>query len=119
MNSTKIKRVAIPVFNGKLSEYFGQCSQYEIVEIENDHVKSRVVVIPPTKDITQLPEWAANQKITDIITYKIDKRIIHLFTPFRINLFVGITIDAPRQLIKDYINGKLKSDQLIIAEIIE
>jgi predicted Fe-Mo cluster-binding NifX family protein len=112
-----MKRVAIPVFNGQLSEYFGQCSDYEIFEIENGHVKSEEVEIPPTKDITQLPEWAASKGITDIITYKIDNRIINLFIPLRINLFIGITINTPSNLIDDYINGKLKSNEIVISEI--
>jgi len=112
-----MKRVAIPVIKGQLSEYFGQCNHYEIFEIDNGNVKSEELEIPPKEDITKLPEWAANEGITDIIVYKINKRIITLFTPFRINLFVGIPISTPRNLIEDYINGRLKSDEKIISEI--
>jgi len=112
-----MKRVAVPVVKGQLSEYFGQCNHYEIFEIDEGNVKSEEIEIPPKEDITKLPEWAASEGITDIIAYKIDKRIITLFAPFRINLFVGIPISSPRNLIVDYINGKLKSDEKIISEI--
>jgi len=112
-----MKRVAVPVVKGHLSEYFGQCSHYEIYEIDGENVKSEEIEIPPKEDITKLPEWAASEGITDIIAYKINKRIITLFTSFRINLFVGIPINTPRNLIEDYINGRLKSDEKIISEI--
>jgi len=112
-----MKRVAIPVFEGQLSEHFGQCDHYEIFEIDNATVKNKVSEIPPKEYVTKLPEWASIEGITDIIVYRIDKRIITLFAPLRINLFVGIHIDTPRNLIEDYINGRLKSDEGIISEI--
>ena len=113
-----MKRIAIPVVKSRLNEYFGQCDHYEIFDIDEGNVKSEEIVIPPKDDITKLPEWAASEGITDIITYKIDKRIINLFTPFRINLFVGISINTPRNLIDDYINGRLYSNEKIISEIL-
>ncbi len=113
-----MKRVAIPIVNGRLSENFGQCNHYDIFELDGLIVKSEQLEIPPKDDITKLPEWAANEGITDIIAYKIDKRIIKMFTFFRINLFLGIPIDTPRNLVEDYVNGRLKSDEKIISQII-
>jgi predicted Fe-Mo cluster-binding NifX family protein len=113
-----MKRVAIPVVKGLLSEYFGQCNHYEIFELDGSNVRSEELEVPPKDEITKLPEWAASEGITDIIAYKIDKRIIKMFTSFRINLFVGIPINTPRNLIEDYINGRLKSDEKIISQII-
>ena len=113
-----MKRVAIPVVGGQLSEYFGQCDHYEIFEIDEGNAISEEIQIPPKEYVTKLPEWASGEGITDIIVYKIDKRIISLFAPLRINLFVGIPINIPSTLIEDYINGKLKSDEGIISEII-
>jgi len=112
-----MKRVAIPVIRGRLSEYFGQCDNYEIFEIDDGNVISKEIEIPPKEYVTKLPEWASEEGITDIIVYKIDKHIITLFAPLRINLFVGIPVDTPRNIIEDYINGRLKSDEGIISEI--
>jgi len=112
-----MKRVAIPVVKGQLSEYFGQCDHYEIFEIDDGTVISEESEIPPKEYVTKLPEWALLKGITDIIVYRIDKRIITLFAPLRINLFVGIPVNTPRNIIEDYINGKLRSDKGIISEI--
>jgi len=112
-----MKRVAIPVVGGQLSEYFGQCDHYQIFEIEKGNVISEEIEIPPKEYVTKLPEWASGEGITDIIVNRIDKQIITFFAPLRINLFVGIPVNTPRNLIEDYINGKLKSDEIIISEI--
>ena len=114
-----MKRVAIPVSNGMLSEYFGRCNYYKIFEISENNIVQEKKEIPREKDITRLPEWMAEKRISDVITYKVDKQIINLFSSYRINLFVGISIDTPQNLIEDYINGNLKSNEKIISEIIK
>lgn len=113
-----MKKVAIPVTMGLLSENFGRCNHYELFVIDNGLVKSEEIEIPPKHDISGLPEWAENKEITDIIVHRIDKNLIKLFQPKRITLFVGIPIDTPRNLVEDYISGNLKSNQQIISEIL-
>jgi predicted Fe-Mo cluster-binding NifX family protein len=112
-----MKKVAIPVVQGRLSEYFGHCNHYEIFEIEGNEIQSNAIEMPPCKDLTKLPEWAAQQGITDIIVYKVDKRIISLFSRHKINLFVGIAINTPQNLIEDYLSGRLRSDEKIIQKL--
>lgn len=111
-----MKRVAIPVIRGKLSEQFESCHYCEIFEIDGDNVKSNEVEVPPS-DVSLLPDWAEKQGITDFIIYKIDKKIIRLFTEKKINLFIGIKVDSPEKLIERYVNGTLKSDEKVISEL--
>lgn len=114
-----MKKIAIPVTKGYLSEFFGQCNHYELFLIDNGLVRSEEIEIPPKQNITDLLEWAEIKGITDIIVHRIDRKLIKLFQPKRINIFIGIPIDTPRNLIEDYMNGALKSDQQIISEIID
>ena len=118
INDYKMKRLAIPVSENKLSEYFGNCSHYEVFTFEGEFVKNREVVLPSVKEVTALPEWASTMGITDIITHRIDKRIIALFNRYKINLFVGINIAAPENLAKEFLNEEMISNQKIISEII-
>ena len=113
-----MKRVAIPIAQGKLSPLFGQCNHYEIFDIEDQEVLRDSIEIPPGKTLPELPEWAASQGITDVIVHKVDKQIIQLFSAFKINLFVGIPMKAPREIIHDYLEGNLKSNSQVITEII-
>ena len=114
-----MKRIAVPLVNGKLSEFFGNCNHYEIFEIDGDSIKKREILAPPDKDVTMLPSWASTQGITDVITYKVDVRIMELFTNYKINLYVGISNESPEDIIQEYINGTLKSNEKIISEIFD
>ena len=114
-----MKKIAIPVTKGFLSEFFGKCNHYELFLIDNGLVRSEEIEIPPKQNITDLLEWAEIKGITDIIVHRIDRNLIKLFQPKRITIFVGIAIDTPKNLIEDYLNGTLKSDQQIISEILD
>ena len=114
-----MKRIAIPVTNGELSEYFGKCSHYLVFDIMGKRINENELQVPGFEDVGRMPQWAMENGITDIITYKLDKKIIMLFSQYKINLFVGISRNTPGQLIEDFMNGKLVSDQDIIKEIID
>lgn len=112
-----MKRVAIPILEEKLSEYFGQCSHYEIFEIDGQKISRHNIDMAPDKHRGDLPEWTLSKGITDIIVHKVDKQIISRFLANKINLFVGVEINSPQLLIEDYLNGKLTSNKNIIKEI--
>ena len=112
-----MKRVAIPVVNKRLSEYFGECNHYEIFEIDKKMSRKKTAQMPSGIALNELPGWLENQGITDVIAYKVNREIITLFASKKVNLFIGIPIDSPENLINDYMNGKLESDKKIIAEI--
>jgi predicted Fe-Mo cluster-binding NifX family protein len=114
-----MKRVAIPVNDGKLSEYFGRCSYYKIFEIEGNSIQEKDYKLPVVDNMDELPAWAFKNGITDIIAYKIDRQIIMLFNKYKINLFVGIDMDTPEQLINDFLKERITSNHRIIAEIMD
>ncbi len=112
-----MRRVAIPIVDNKLSEYFGGCNFYEIFEIEEGIVTKSSFEVPTVDAIEELPMWLEQRGITDVIVNRIKKEIISLFASKKINLFVGIHQDKPENLIQDYLNGTLESDEQIIHEI--
>ncbi|MEZ5106253.1 MAG: hypothetical protein R2757_17260 [Draconibacterium sp.] len=112
-----MKRVAIPIVNQQLSEYFGECNHYEIFEIDKKILSRQIVHTPAGIVATELPGWLEKQGVTDVIAYKVNKQIISLFASKKVNLFVGIANKNTELLIEDYLNGKLESDKKIIAEI--
>ncbi len=112
-----MKRIAIPVNDGILSGNLGECTHYEIFDIENSHVRGVEVVVPPENDVNTIPEWLVNMGVTDIIAYKIENKFISILINNKINLFIGIKPATTSFLIEDYQNGNLKSDLRIIHEI--
>ena len=114
-----MKRVAIPVNNGRLSEYFGKCSYYKVFEIEENSIHEKEYELPVVDNPDELPAWAFENGITDIIAYRIDRQIIMLFHKYKINLFVGVDMDTPEQLINDFLKERITSSHRIIAEIMD
>lgn len=112
-----MKRIAIPIFDNNISEYFGECSYYEIYEINKKVLNKKRVEMPVGITVTDLPAWFEDLGVTDVIAYKVNKQIISLFASKKVNLFVGIARQDPEKLIDDYLNGKLESDKNIIAEL--
>jgi len=114
-----MRRVAIPINEDKLSEYFGNCTHYKIYDLEGNSIHEKQLELPDVKSIVELPEWAWKNGITDIITYKIDSQIIMLFNRYKINLFVGIPMDTPENLINEFLKERMISSRKIITEIID
>lgn len=112
-----MRRVAIPISENELSEFFGECNHYEFFEIDKKIVNRKLVKIPFDMTILKLPEWLKNQGVTDVIAYKVNKQIISLFASNKVNIFVGIAKKSPQSLIDDYLQGKLESDKNIIEDI--
>ncbi|MFV0590854.1 MAG: NifB/NifX family molybdenum-iron cluster-binding protein [Draconibacterium sp.] len=112
-----MRRVAIPIQNNVLSEYFGGCNYYEIFEIENDDIRKASIEIPEVEAADELPGWLEKRGITDVIAYKVKKEIIRLFASRKINLFVGVPQEDPARIIETYLSGKLESDKRIIEEL--
>lgn len=112
-----MKRVAIPIVDTKLSEYFGACSHYEVFDIEGKSIQKRIFELPGLDDVAKLLAWLEKQGITDVITYRINKKLISLFAAKKVNLFVGVPLNLAEKLIGDYLQGRLESDKIIIEEI--
>lgn len=113
----KMKRVAIPIVNNKLSENFGECNYYTIFEIDRKINSTKTSLLPNGINSFDLPRWLKGEGVTDVVTYKINRQVVNLFVAEKINLFLGIPIDSPEKIIDDYLQGKLVSDKRIIAEL--
>ena len=113
-----MNRIAIPIKNGLLSEYLGSQDICRIFDIKDYMVVSVTNVVPEVDCDADMPAWAARQGITDIVAFKIDKKLTTLFAGHKINQFIGVGTKDPDEIIKKYINGELKSDNKIIGDIL-
>lgn len=112
------RQVAIPIKNERLCKYFGECDYYEIFETDGINTIKKIFKTPVVQNINEMPTWLEKKGVTDVIAYRVEKEIIFDFALKRINLFIGIPQKLPELLFEDYKNGRLRSDENIIAEII-
>ncbi len=113
----RMKRVAIPIENKLLSENFGECNFYSIFEVDKKINSTRTTFLPDGINSVDIPRWLKGEGVTDVVTHRINRQIVNLFVAEKINLFLGISIDSPENIIDDYLQGKLVSDKKIIEEL--
>ncbi|MGQ1787457.1 MULTISPECIES: NifB/NifX family molybdenum-iron cluster-binding protein [unclassified Saccharicrinis] len=106
MNTSKI---AIPVDNGQLSNHFGHTQQFNIYKVKKNSVSGEEVLSPPCHESGQYPGWLANMGVTDVIACSMGQKVIALFNQKKINVFVGVTIKPPKELVLELLNGTLET----------
>lgn len=104
-----IKRIAIPLEQGKLCAHFGHCQQFAIIDTVSNSVTNEELVTPPPHEPGVLPAWLAEKGVTDVIAGGMGQRAIKLFHQQKINVFVGAESKTPSALASDLISGTLEA----------
>ena len=104
-----MKKIAVPITNGSISQHFGHCEEFYIYDIKNDTIGTKNIAIPPPHEPGMLPKWLSDMGVTDIIAVGMGTRAIGLFTQNKINVFIGVPIKDPDDLVFDLINGTLET----------
>jgi predicted Fe-Mo cluster-binding NifX family protein len=108
-------RIAIPLTAGKLSQHFGHCEQFAIIDVDSDskNIKSQELVLPPAHEPGVLPRWLAGLHVELIIAGGMGQRAQQLFAQSGIDVIVGAVHDNPQELVSQYLAGQLQSGQNI------
>lgn len=101
------KRIAIPLENGVLCAHFGHCQTFAIVNVENDIITDVRELVPPEHVPGLYPKWVAEFGVTDVIAGGMGQKAIMLFNQQNINAFVGAPIKPAKELVNDFMAGKL------------
>ncbi len=109
-----MKRIAIPISEGRLSTRFEGCREYRIFRVKEGKVKSILIHTGESEDDSGLPAWIREHQITDIIAYKISPDAVDLFARHKINVWVGAPDEAPAILMRAYLEGTLTSDEKVM-----
>lgn len=103
----KNKKIAIPLENGVLSQHFGRCQTFAIVNVENDTITEIKEIAPPNHVPGLYPKWVAQFGVTDVIAGGMGQNAITLFNQQKINVFVGAPIKTAEELVIDFLNNNL------------
>ncbi len=108
-NKNIIKKVAIPVTEGKFCEHFGKSDLFYIFDIQGKEITGRKELKPPAHENGVYPKWLAEQGVTDVITDGIGQKAIDIFLQAGINVFDGAPVGEPERMVRDFLEGKLES----------
>jgi len=98
------KIFAIPTVNGQLTQHFGRCEQFAIVETEDDKIVKEYFLTPPEHQPGIFPRFLADHGINVIIAGGMGQQAQSLFAQNNIEVIMGINADTPRKIVEQYLN---------------
>jgi len=103
-------KLAISTDLGKVSEHFGRCPEFTLVELEDNKVKNREVIENPGHMTGFLPKFFKGQGVSCVIAGGVGFRAQELFKQFGIKLIIGVQGDVDK-VINDFINEELEQGE--------
>ncbi len=100
-------KIAIPLAQGKLTAHFGHCQDFAIIEVENNQIKNKEILVPPAHEPGVLPRWLHELGANVIIAGGMGQRAVDLFTQNSISVVTGAPSLEPEELVKSYIDSTL------------
>jgi len=105
-----MKKIALPAAGNMLSMHFGHCQHFKIYHVDGDKVIKEETFDAPKHSTGALPNWLANQEITDLIVGGIGHKAIEFLNQYKINVFVGASMKDTKDLVADYLEGTLETN---------
>jgi ATP-binding protein involved in chromosome partitioning len=102
-------RYAVPVSSGGLSEHFGHCEQFALIDVDEQRkeILRKKFVPSPGHQPGLLPEWLAEQGVSVVIASGMGSRAQSLFNQNRIGVIIGALEVDPEKAVLNYLNGML------------
>jgi len=100
-------KIAISTDLEKVSEHFGRCPEFTIIEIENDKIKNKKIIKNPGHMTGFLPKFLKEKGVSYVIAGGAGFKAQKLFEQFGIQLITGIQGDV-NNVIKEFMKGNIK-----------
>ncbi|MBN1123784.1 MAG: NifB/NifX family molybdenum-iron cluster-binding protein [Sedimentisphaerales bacterium] len=102
-------KIAIPLYNGRLSAHFGHCQQFAVVDADPETRTIGQVDLhnPPAHEPGVLPRWLAKLGVDLVIAGGMGQRAQQLFSANGIDVLTGAPDNTPEQLVESYLAGQL------------
>ncbi len=104
-------KFAIPLAEGKLTAHFGHCQEFAIVNVEENEIKNKEILIPPPHEPGVLPKWLGEIGANVIIAGGMGGRALELFEQNGIKVVTGAPSLEPEVLVKSYLENNLESGE--------
>jgi predicted Fe-Mo cluster-binding NifX family protein len=102
-------KFAIPLAEGKLTAHFGHCKEFAILQVHENEIKSKEILVPPPHEPGVLPAWLKDMGAQVVIAGGMGNRAINLFDQAGIQVITGAPVEEPEILVRDYLNNTLVS----------
>ncbi|MDY6822908.1 MAG: NifB/NifX family molybdenum-iron cluster-binding protein [Thermodesulfobacteriota bacterium] len=100
-------KIAIPMAAGKLTAHFGHCQEFAIIDVEDNAIKTKEVLIPPPHEPGVLPKWLHDMNVNVVIAGGMGHKAISLFNQAGVEVITGAPVEDPEVLVKAYLEQNL------------
>lgn len=101
------KLFAVPTNAGELTQHFGHCEKFAIVEVEDNKVTQSSFLEPPVHQPGVYPRFLADNGISVVIAGGMGQKAQDLFREAGVQVCVGVPADTPEKLVEQYLAGQL------------
>lgn len=108
-------KFAVPLANGKLTAHFGHCQEFAIIEVQNDQIQSKELLVPPPHEPGLLPRWLQERGTQVVIAGGMGHRAIDLFSQAGIKVVTGAPVETPETLVASYLTNTLAAGANLCA----
>jgi len=102
-------KYAIPVSGGVISQHFGHCEQFALIDVDEEKktIVNREIAPSPGHQPGLLPVWLAEQGASVIIASGMGSRAQSLFQQNHIKVVINAMENDPEKAVMSYLNGTL------------
>ncbi|MDL1968432.1 MAG: P-loop NTPase [Deltaproteobacteria bacterium] len=100
-------KFAIPLADGKLTAHFGHCKEFALIDVEENIIKKKEILVPPLHEPGVLPRWLHEKGVNVIIAGGMGNKAQVLFNEQNIKVVTGASPLEPEELINAYLDNAL------------
>ena len=104
-------KFAIPLAEGKLTAHIGHCQEFALLEVEQNEVKNKEILVPPPHEPGVLPKWLHEMGANVIIAGGMGAMAVNLFNQNGIEVVTGAPSLEPEVLVKSYLDNNLETGE--------
>lgn len=103
-------KIAVACDNGMVSDHFGHCEAFLIVDVENNEVIKSEMMTNPRHQFGFLPNYLADLGINVVISGRMGKGPFDVLIQRNVEVIVGVNGNA-EEVVKAYLEGSLKPNE--------
>ncbi len=107
----KMRKIAIPVAEGKLTAHFGHAAQFALVHLKDGQVKDKEILTPPPHEPGVLPKWLGELGVDVIIAGGMGQKALSLFEQNGIQVCTGAPSLSPEELVDQFLSNTLQAGE--------
>lgn len=104
-----MRKILLPVLGDTLNVNFSDSRYFKIYHIKNQTVIKEELIDAFFDRIESFSNWLYKKGITDVIARNIEADTIKKLNQNKINVFVGVELENPKDLVQEYIDGTLET----------